>query len=62
MLIKFTNLLHRCGTVDATEVQAFLEANKDDHVFQQRAETVMQGFTAREVRQPELAQAALANP
>lgn len=61
MLIEFTNLLHRCGRVDAPEVQAFLDAHRDDHVFQQRAETVMLGFPAREVRQPELARAATAN-
>ena len=54
-LIDFTNLLHRFGTVDALEVQKFLSAHQDDAVFQQRAQTVIQGFNAGEIYQQDYA-------
>ena len=46
-LIEFTNLLHKCGSADAPEVERFLEEHNEDAVFLRRAEVVVLGFETR---------------
>jgi hypothetical protein len=48
LIIQYTNLLHRCRSPHAKEVQAFLRKHKEDQTFIQRAEVLNKVFQLKE--------------